>query len=156
MDKKNLMIEIGYKIRKVREVLKLTNSQLADHIGHARSSFCRYEQGKTPPRLTTLYRLGEKYNVSLDWLIRDKGEMFYKKKEVSEPKKETIETPGPPPRPTLDSLPGDIRELLEHMERREEKGWRPGGFGLLMVRANVDELIYNEAQNEVVFIKYLD
>jgi len=25
-----------------------------------------------------------------------------------------------------------------------------------MVRANVDELIYNEAQNEVVFIKYLD
>jgi hypothetical protein len=25
-----------------------------------------------------------------------------------------------------------------------------------MVKANVDELIYNEAQNEVVFIKYLD
>ena len=45
---------------------------------------------------------------------------------------------------------------LEHMERREEKGLRPGGFGLLMVRANVDELIYNEAQNEVVFVKYLD
>ena len=25
-----------------------------------------------------------------------------------------------------------------------------------MVRAKVDELIYNEKQNEVVFIKYLD
>ena len=33
---------------------------------------------------------------------------------------------------------------------------RPGGFGLLLVRAMVDELLYNEAQNEVVFIKYLD
>src|SRR5512135_1345293 len=43
-----------------------------------------------------------------------------------------------------------------HLRVREEKGIRPGGFGILMARALVDELIYNEAQNEVVFIKYLD
>ncbi|HKW02393.1 MAG TPA: response regulator [Vicinamibacterales bacterium] len=49
--------------------------------------------------------------------------------------------------------PGDP---IEHVLIREKKGLRPGGFGLLMVKANVDELIYNEAQNEVVFIKYLD
>jgi len=45
---------------------------------------------------------------------------------------------------------------IEHMEVRESKGLRPGGFGILMVKAKVDELIYNEAQNEVVFVKYLD
>jgi anti-sigma regulatory factor (Ser/Thr protein kinase) len=45
---------------------------------------------------------------------------------------------------------------LDHLEAREAKGLRPGGFGLLMTRALVDELIYNEARNEVVFIKYLD
>jgi hypothetical protein len=39
---------------------------------------------------------------------------------------------------------------------REEKGIRPGGFGLLMVRNSVDEPIYNEKRNEVVFVKYLD
>jgi CheY-like chemotaxis protein len=44
---------------------------------------------------------------------------------------------------------------IEHMRIREEKGLRPGGFGLLMVRAKVDELIYNEKQNEVIFVKYL-
>ena len=33
---------------------------------------------------------------------------------------------------------------------------RPGGYGIVMVRAMVDELIYNEARNEVVLIKYLD
>jgi len=44
---------------------------------------------------------------------------------------------------------------LEHLKVREEKGLRPGGFGMLMARALVDELIYNEAQNEVVFVKYL-
>jgi len=45
---------------------------------------------------------------------------------------------------------------FEHVQVREQKGLRPGGFGLMMTRALVDELIYNEAQNEVVFIKYLD
>lgn len=44
----------------------------------------------------------------------------------------------------------------DHLRVREEKGLRPGGFGLLMARAMVDELIYNEAQNEVVFVKYLE
>ena len=44
---------------------------------------------------------------------------------------------------------------IEHMRVREEKGIRPGGFGIVSVRASVDELIYNEKRNEVVFIKYL-
>jgi DNA-binding response OmpR family regulator len=45
---------------------------------------------------------------------------------------------------------------IKHLEIRESKKLRPGGFGLLSVRAIVDELIYNEQQNEVVFVKYLD
>lgn len=45
---------------------------------------------------------------------------------------------------------------IAHAIVREEKGIRPGGLGLVMTRALVDELIYNEARNEVVFIKYLD
>ncbi|HEY7292811.1 MAG TPA: response regulator [Vicinamibacterales bacterium] len=45
---------------------------------------------------------------------------------------------------------------IAHMEVREAKGIRPGGFGLLTVRASVDELLYNEQRNEVVFVKYLD
>ena len=47
-------------------------------------------------------------------------------------------------------------EPIAHMEVREKKGLRPGGFGLLSVRAKVDELIYNEKRNEVLFVKYLD
>ena len=39
---------------------------------------------------------------------------------------------------------------------REEKGLRPGGFGIRMAQAISDELIYNEKQNEVILIKYLD
>jgi CheY-like chemotaxis protein/anti-sigma regulatory factor (Ser/Thr protein kinase) len=53
----------------------------------------------------------------------------------------------------VNNPPGDP---IEHVVAREEKGLRPGGFGLLMTRQMVDELLYNEAHNEVVFVKYLD
>jgi anti-sigma regulatory factor (Ser/Thr protein kinase) len=39
---------------------------------------------------------------------------------------------------------------------RQDKGIRPGGFGILMAKQMVDELLYNEAHNEVLFVKYLD
>ena len=44
---------------------------------------------------------------------------------------------------------------IAHMSVRENQGLRPGGFGLLMVKTSADELIYNEARNEVAFVKYL-
>ena len=43
---------------------------------------------------------------------------------------------------------------VEHVEVRERLGMRPGGFGIFMTRELVDELIYNEAGNEVLLIKY--
>jgi CheY-like chemotaxis protein len=49
-----------------------------------------------------------------------------------------------------------IEQVQESARVREEKGLRPGGFGILTARALVDDLIYNEARNEVLFVKYLD
>jgi DNA-binding response OmpR family regulator len=45
---------------------------------------------------------------------------------------------------------------FRHMTTREELGMRPGGFGILMARKLVDELLYNQKGNEVLLIKYLD
>lgn len=45
---------------------------------------------------------------------------------------------------------------LEHARVREGLGLRPGGLGLLLSRALVDEVIYNEKRNDVVLVKYLD
>ena len=47
-------------------------------------------------------------------------------------------------------------DRLQYVDARLEKGLRPGGFGILMAQAMVDELIYNEVHNEVIFVKYLD
>ena len=70
-----------------------------------------------------------------------------------------IADPGPGfniddlPHAAIGGPPGDP---IAHMQVREQKSIRPGGFGLLMVRDSVDELLYNEKRNEVVFVKYLD
>jgi len=45
---------------------------------------------------------------------------------------------------------------IAHMAVRDQLGIRPGGYGIAMTRAIADELLYNEAQNEVIFIKYLN
>jgi CheY-like chemotaxis protein/anti-sigma regulatory factor (Ser/Thr protein kinase) len=45
---------------------------------------------------------------------------------------------------------------LQHARVREDEGIRPGGFGILIARDLVDEMIYNEKHNEVILIKYLN
>jgi anti-sigma regulatory factor (Ser/Thr protein kinase)/CheY-like chemotaxis protein len=47
-------------------------------------------------------------------------------------------------------------DLFSHMAVREEHGLRPGGFGMLLAKKLVDELIYDEKGNDVVLVKYLD
>jgi CheY-like chemotaxis protein/anti-sigma regulatory factor (Ser/Thr protein kinase) len=46
-------------------------------------------------------------------------------------------------------------ELTAVALEREKRGMRPGGFGIAITRAIADEVVYNEKQNEVVFIKYI-
>jgi DNA-binding response OmpR family regulator len=43
----------------------------------------------------------------------------------------------------------------EHIANRERLGLRPGGYGILLTRSLVDELIYNEKGNEALLIRYL-
>ncbi len=45
---------------------------------------------------------------------------------------------------------------IRHAAYREERGMRPGGYGILLAQKLVDELIYNEDGNEVLLVKYLD
>jgi DNA-binding response OmpR family regulator len=47
-------------------------------------------------------------------------------------------------------------DLFRCARVRDERGLRPGGFGILLAKKLVDELIYNEKGNEVVLVKYLD
>src|SRR5215471_5444318 len=45
---------------------------------------------------------------------------------------------------------------FSHLAVREAQGLRPGGFGLLLAKKLVDELIYSEHGNDVLLVKYID
>jgi anti-sigma regulatory factor (Ser/Thr protein kinase) len=45
---------------------------------------------------------------------------------------------------------------IQHALYREATGRPPGGYGILLSRHLVDELVYNETGNEVLLVKYLD
>jgi CheY-like chemotaxis protein len=51
------------------------------------------------------------------------------------------------------SNPGD--DPTQHILVREEKGLRAGGFGIMVTSQMVDDLVYNQHCNELLFIKYL-
>ena len=58
----------------------------------------------------------------------------------------------PIPHSALSNPPDDP---TAHLRLRLEQGIRVGGYGVLMARSVVDELIYSEHGNEVLLIKHL-
>lgn len=48
-----------------------------------------------------------------------------------------------------------LDQMARSVEIRERAGLRPGGYGILLTRGIVDELIYSEVGNEVLLIKYM-
>lgn len=68
-----------------------------------------------------------------------------------------IEDPGPGFDPAAlthaaISYPDDP---MKHIEVRQEKGLRAGGFGMLWTQSLADEVVYDEKHNKVMFVKYL-
>ncbi len=43
-----------------------------------------------------------------------------------------------------------------HISIRNEQGMRPGGYGVLLAKNLVDDLVYSEKGNEVLLVKYLN
>lgn len=69
-----------------------------------------------------------------------------------------IKDPGPgfdPARLKHAAISNPAEDPIHHLTVRNEQGLRPGGFGILMTEKMVDELVYNESHNELMFIKYL-
>ena len=129
MNRKDLLKDIGYKLKKIREALNYSSPDMASRFGVVRSSYLRNESGQTCPDIQTMRILGTAFDVSLDWLICDKGPMYYREKEPSraqpgKPVEKTVESQVPQTgveaKSSLeipDTVPEDIRELLEHMKR---------------------------------------
>lgn len=105
MNVKSIRNEISGRFKQMREALKLSQKQLAAQLGVARPSYTKYERGDTLPNVEALNTLAHTYGVSMDWLLTNKGPMFYREKTPP------IEETG------MEEIKGDLKELFDHMTR---------------------------------------
>lgn len=61
-------------IEKIRKENKKSQRDIAKILGMTQPCYANYETGKTEPRISSLIKLADYYNVSLDYLVgRDFG-----------------------------------------------------------------------------------
>lgn len=121
---------IGYRLKELRQLLNFTQEKMAVYFGLKRTSYSKYEVGEISPNYLVLEKLGNDFDVSLDWLICGKGPMFFKEKMAEETantqpeegiKQVENEVPQIPqsPRQEQEEKPfsREHRELVEHMEK---------------------------------------
>jgi transcriptional regulator with XRE-family HTH domain len=88
---------------------------MADHLSAYRTSYYRYESGETAPQIFSLYKLGNKFGISLDWLILNRGQMQFTKMEA---KKEETASAAPKSTQEIFSSPDEeVKRLLDFMKR---------------------------------------
>ena len=52
-----------------RKINKLTQRQVANNLGISQPSYIRYENGTSEPNLTSLSKLADLFDVSVDYLL---------------------------------------------------------------------------------------
>lgn len=61
-----IMVEIGKKLKYLRQAEKLTQEQLAEKLNINRVNYTRYETDAVRPDYETLIAIADFYNISLD------------------------------------------------------------------------------------------
>ena len=72
------------KIRQVRKTLKISQQEAADVLGVSKQYLSKVENGLTELSKEKMALFCSKYNVSMDWLLLDKGNIFFGKDEDEE------------------------------------------------------------------------
>jgi transcriptional regulator with XRE-family HTH domain len=78
------------KIKEIRKALKLTQQVMADSIGVSKQYLSRVENSLTDLSKEKIVLLCNTYNISLNWLLMDKGSMFLGKVEQYKGFKENV------------------------------------------------------------------
>ncbi|MDQ1350468.1 MAG: Helix-turn-helix protein [Acidobacteriota bacterium] len=112
--KRKLRKEIGARLAQLRETLELSKNKMAGKINISRAAFQRNEEGQWFPEYSTLVKLSSVFGVSLDWLLVNKGPMYYKQKIA-----ETEKTDDDSVKSRNGSLVmrEEYRDLLDNLEK---------------------------------------
>jgi len=69
MDKENIYIKVGLKIRELRICKNLSIQEFSDKLDIEYNNLIRIEKGRTNPTLGTLYKICQILNVKLKEIV---------------------------------------------------------------------------------------
>lgn len=87
------------RLAQLRQARQLTQAELAEQLGLNPSTVAYYEAVSKNPRLTTIQRIAEFFEVAPDYLLRENGE------------------PSRKPESRLEKITADVRSLSAHKQR---------------------------------------
>lgn len=118
------MKELGERLRRLRESVKLSQVKMAELLGVKQSSINRYEQRQSAPSLETLVKYADYFDISLDYLLartdNPQGKLYEHRPKIapgSEEMKQFIEMCFDPQSP----LNGNLKQMLLEMMEVERK-----------------------------------
>lgn len=94
MNKKQLLNHVGARLEQLRLSLHLSKDEMAVHLNMTRNGYTKNERGLHLPALPSLLILSKNFDISMDWLLFEKGPVHFKEKpETPEPAAQ-VETPA--------------------------------------------------------------
>ncbi|MCP5052789.1 MAG: helix-turn-helix transcriptional regulator [bacterium] len=100
---------VGGRLKQVRHRLKYGRQEMASVLGLKISGYYKNETNETFPSQRTLYRLQRDYDISMDWLMFNKGPMIFKQKVQPQEKA-----------PPLWEQLREVKDLLDDMEQNPQ------------------------------------
>ena len=88
---KELVEAFGFRVKAIRENLRLKQKEFAAKLELSESYICQIEKGKANPTFEFFYKLVSRVNVNMNYLFYGEGEMFCLGKPTTENESEIPE-----------------------------------------------------------------
>ena len=75
------MRNVGKRLKEIRKQLNLSQEEFGQILGLKRTSLGKHERNECFPTRKILSILVDKYNISMDYLLCNRGTLYYKEKE---------------------------------------------------------------------------
>jgi transcriptional regulator with XRE-family HTH domain len=137
---------IGARLKLLRSKLNYKQDEMAGRIGVSLGGYKKYEVGQRLPSLPAQHRLSKEFDLSMDWLLFNKGPMYCRdKNEFTELQQENLQLKG-----QLEQAEVQRRDLEEaHSKELEDQAAR------LRLPPELKELIDTMNKNDVLYYEIL-
>lgn len=147
---KKIKEAVAVRLKTVREQAGCTMREMAVRLHITSGAYSKNERGLNFPGLDTLRCLARDFDVSMDWLLFEKGPMYNKEKEQREKELEqTMETM----KQTVQTLEQNLEELkgqLEEERKKQEKAAQERANAIEM-NPEVRELLDNMERDPIFY-----